>query len=175
MESPNKQSLEGHSYLEIITKAIINLKEQPGCSASSIIKFVQSNYKGIDLLKLKTEIKRLEVNGQLEKTNNLYRLSKTLKNSLKNQSKKSPKKAQKVPESSESSNLPPKSPKSSKSPKSESLHNNKSGQILSTPSPKRSKSPKSTPKSKNNTEKKKSVRKHPKATPSPALTKIKKE
>ena len=67
---------------EKINQAIFTLNESEGSSVPAIVKFVQSNSKGIVAGNIKTEIKRMVDAKQLVKAKSSYKLSKEIKEAL---------------------------------------------------------------------------------------------
>lgn len=83
--SPKKQASHP-SYADMISKAIVALKERSGSSVPAIVKFIQSNFKDTEIIHIKTQLKRLAVQGKLVRSKNSYKLSSDLKLALKKSS-----------------------------------------------------------------------------------------
>ena len=65
-----------------INQAISTLNEASGSSVPAIVKFVQSNFKGISAGNVKTELKRMVDSKALIRAKNSYKLSKEIKELL---------------------------------------------------------------------------------------------
>ena len=70
------------SLTERITQAISTLNESSGSSVPAIVKFVQSNSKGVAAGSIKTELKRMVDSSKLLRSKNSYKLSKEVKAAL---------------------------------------------------------------------------------------------